>query len=62
VSGPCSFVDLEHGIGDSYLMQKFDVTIAPADLRSIALGDDVYAALDASASGLALPAADPWQS
>jgi hypothetical protein len=43
-------------------MKKFDVIVAHADLCSIALGDDVYAALDASANGSALPAADPRQS
>jgi hypothetical protein len=43
-------------------MKKFDVIMAHADMCSIALGDEVYAVLDACANGSALPAADPWQS
>lgn len=59
---PCRFVDLEHGIGYSYLMKKSHVAMAQADLLGIGLGDEVYDALDAGANGSALPGADPWRS
>jgi CubicO group peptidase (beta-lactamase class C family) len=48
--GSYAFVDLEHRIGYSYVMNKFDATKANADPRSVALSDQVYAALDVSAA------------
>lgn len=43
--GSFAFVDLEHRIGFSYVMNQFDATKANADPRSVALSDEVYAAL-----------------
>ncbi|HZA09612.1 serine hydrolase domain-containing protein [Mycobacterium sp.] len=43
--GSFAFVDLEHRIGYSYVMNQFDATKANADPRSVALSDEVYAAL-----------------
>ncbi len=43
--GSFAFVDLEHRIGYSYVMNKFDATKANADPRSVALSDEVYSAL-----------------
>lgn len=43
--GSYAFVDLEHRIGYSYVMNNFDYTKANADPRSVALSDAVYAAL-----------------
>jgi CubicO group peptidase (beta-lactamase class C family) len=43
--GSFAFVDLEHRIGYSYVMNNFDATKANADPRSVALSDEVYAAL-----------------
>jgi hypothetical protein len=43
--GSFAFVDLEHRIGYSYVMNKFDATMAHADPRCIALSDEVFAAL-----------------
>lgn len=45
LGGSFGFVDLEHRIGYSYVMNRFDATKANADPRSIALSDEVYAAL-----------------
>ena len=39
------FVDLEHRIGYSYVMNNFDATKANADPRSVVLSDEVYSAL-----------------
>ena len=39
------FVDLEHRIGYAYVMNRFDATKANADPRSVALSNEVYAAL-----------------
>ena len=43
--GSYAFVDLEHRIGYSYVMNNFDATKANADPRSGALSDEVYSAL-----------------
>jgi len=43
--GSFAFVDLEHRIGYSYVMNQFDATKANADPRSTALSDEVYTAL-----------------
>jgi CubicO group peptidase (beta-lactamase class C family) len=45
--GSFAFVDLEHRIGYSYVMNSFDATKANADPRSVALSDEVYSALGA---------------
>jgi CubicO group peptidase (beta-lactamase class C family) len=44
--GSYAFVDLEHRIGYAYVMNNFDATKASADPRSVALSDEIYAALD----------------
>ncbi len=43
--GSFGFVDLEHRIGYSCVMNNFDATMANADPRSVALSDEVYSAL-----------------
>jgi len=43
--GSFGFVDLEHRIGYSYVMNYFDATKCNADPRSVALSDEVYSAL-----------------
>jgi CubicO group peptidase (beta-lactamase class C family) len=43
--GSFAFVDLEHGIGYAYVMNRFDATQCNADPRTVALSDEVYAAL-----------------
>jgi CubicO group peptidase (beta-lactamase class C family) len=43
--GAFAFADLEHRIGYAYVMNQFDATKANADPRSLALIDEVYAAL-----------------
>jgi CubicO group peptidase (beta-lactamase class C family) len=43
--GSFGFVDLEHRIGFCYIMNQFDPTKANADPRSVALSDEIYAAL-----------------
>jgi CubicO group peptidase (beta-lactamase class C family) len=43
--GSFAFADLEHGIGYAYVMNRFDATKCNADPRSLALSDEVYAAL-----------------
>jgi CubicO group peptidase (beta-lactamase class C family) len=43
--GSFAFVDLEHRIGYAYVMNHFDATQCNADPRSLALSDEVYAAL-----------------
>jgi CubicO group peptidase (beta-lactamase class C family) len=45
LGGSFGFVDLEHRIGYAYVMNRFDATKANADPRSVALSDQVYAAL-----------------
>ena len=47
--GSFAFVDLEHRIGYSYVMNQFDASKANADPRSVALSDEVYAALGVTA-------------
>lgn len=47
--GSFAFVDLEHRIGYSYVMNHFDATKCHADPRSVALSDQVYAALGVTA-------------
>jgi CubicO group peptidase (beta-lactamase class C family) len=43
--GSYAFADLEHRIGYAYVMNQFDATKAGADPRSVALINEVYAAL-----------------
>jgi CubicO group peptidase (beta-lactamase class C family) len=43
--GSFGFVDLEHRIGYAYVMNYYDITQANADPRSVALINEVYAAL-----------------
>ncbi len=45
MGGSFGFVDLEYGIGYAYVMNRFDTTKANADPRSVALSNEVYAAL-----------------
>ncbi|OBG40764.1 esterase [Mycobacterium alsense] len=45
LGGSFGFVDLEHRIGYAYVANRFDATKANADPRSLALSDEVYAAL-----------------
>jgi CubicO group peptidase (beta-lactamase class C family) len=54
--GSFAFVDLEHRIGYSYVMNRFDATKAHADPRSLALSDEVYAALGVISDSTALVA------
>jgi CubicO group peptidase (beta-lactamase class C family) len=48
MGGSFAFVDLEHRIGYAYVMNRYDVTKANADPRSVALSNEVYAALGVS--------------
>ncbi len=43
--GSYAFVDLEHRIGYAYVMNRFDATKCNADPRSVALSNEIYAAL-----------------
>jgi CubicO group peptidase (beta-lactamase class C family) len=45
LGGSFGFADLEHRIGYAYVMNRYDATKANADPRSVALSDEVYAAL-----------------
>ncbi|MGH3530316.1 MAG: serine hydrolase domain-containing protein [Mycobacterium sp.] len=45
LGGSFGFVDLEHRIGFAYVMNRYDATKANADPRSVALSDEVYAAV-----------------
>ncbi|OBI43467.1 esterase [Mycobacterium kyorinense] len=45
LGGSFGFVDLEHRIGYGYVMNRYDATKANADPRSVALSDEIYAAL-----------------
>ena len=45
LGGSFGFVDLEHRIGYAYVMNRYDATKANADPRSVALSDQIYAAL-----------------
>jgi CubicO group peptidase (beta-lactamase class C family) len=49
LGGSFGFVDLEHRIGYAYVMNRYDATKANADPRSVALSDEVYAALGVQA-------------
>jgi CubicO group peptidase (beta-lactamase class C family) len=49
LGGSFGFVDLEHRIGYAYVMNRFDATKANADPRSVALSNEVYAALGVTA-------------
>ncbi len=50
LGGSFAFVDLEHRIGYAYVMNYYDATKANADPRSVALSDQVYAALGVTRS------------
>jgi CubicO group peptidase (beta-lactamase class C family) len=45
LGGSFGFVDIEHRIGYAYVMNRYDATKANADPRSVALSNEVYAAL-----------------
>jgi CubicO group peptidase (beta-lactamase class C family) len=45
LGGSFGFVDLEHRIGYAYVANRFDASKANADPRSVALSNEVYAAL-----------------
>ncbi|HEX4307891.1 MAG TPA: serine hydrolase domain-containing protein [Solirubrobacterales bacterium] len=45
LGGSFGFVDLEHRIGYAYVMNRFDHSKAHADPRSLALSEEIYAAL-----------------
>lgn len=46
--GSFGFADLEHRIGYAYVMNRYDMTQANADPRSVALSNEIYAALGVS--------------
>lgn len=50
LGGSFGFADIEHRIGYAYVMNRFDATQANADPRSVALSDEIYAALGVTAS------------
>jgi CubicO group peptidase (beta-lactamase class C family) len=54
--GSFAFADLEYRIGYAYVMNQFDASKAYADPRSVALSDEVYAALGVSADLIAIVA------
>ena len=41
---------MEHRIGYAYVMNNFDATKCNADPRSVALSNEIYAALDVAAA------------
>ena len=45
LGGSFGFVDLENRIGYAYVMNRYDATKANADPRSVALSEEIYAAL-----------------
>jgi CubicO group peptidase (beta-lactamase class C family) len=45
LGGSFGFADVEHRIGYAYVMNRYDATKANADPRSVALSNEVYAAL-----------------
>ena len=49
LGGSFGFVDLEYRIGYAYVMNHYDATKANADPRSVALSNEVYAALGVTA-------------
>jgi CubicO group peptidase (beta-lactamase class C family) len=51
LGGSFAFVDLEHRIGYAYVMNHYDASKANADPRSVALSDQVYAALGVRRGG-----------
>ncbi len=55
MGGSFAFVDLEHRIGYAYVMNRYDVTKANADPRSVALSNEVYTALGVDVSGPVQP-------
>jgi CubicO group peptidase (beta-lactamase class C family) len=50
LGGSYAFVDLEHRIGYAYVMNRFDAAKCNADPRSVALSNEIYAALDITAA------------
>ena len=58
LGGSFGFVDLEHRIGYAYVANRFDATKSNADPRSLALSNEVYAALGV-AEGLTLGSGMP---
>jgi len=50
LGGSFGFVDLEHRIGYAYVMCRFDATKANADPRSVAMSNEIYAALGVTKS------------
>jgi CubicO group peptidase (beta-lactamase class C family) len=50
LGGSHAFVDLEHRVGYAYVMNYHDATKANADPRSVAISDQVYAALGVAVS------------
>lgn len=50
LGGSFGFVDLEHRIGYAYVMNRFDASKANADPRSVAMSNEVYAALGVNQS------------
>jgi CubicO group peptidase (beta-lactamase class C family) len=57
LGGSFGFVDLELRIGYAYVMNHYDPTKANADPRSVALSDEVYAALGVTRDRLGAPGA-----
>jgi CubicO group peptidase (beta-lactamase class C family) len=53
--GSFGFADLEHRIGYAYVMNYYDATQANADPRSVALSNEIYAALGVETGGPAQP-------
>ncbi len=51
LGGSFDFVDLEHRIGYAYVANRFDATKANADPRSLALSNEIYAALGVACAG-----------
>lgn len=56
LGGSFGFADLEHRIGYAYVMNRHDATKANADPRSVALSNEVYAALGVGPKNPASPA------
>jgi len=54
LGGSFGFADLEHRIGHAYVMNWFDASKGNGDPRSLALSDEIYAAIGvATAHGAA---------
>jgi CubicO group peptidase (beta-lactamase class C family) len=45
LGGTFGFADLEHRVGHAYVMNRFDASKGNGDPRSLALSDEIYAAL-----------------